>query len=239
MFYKEKMKYFKNLTKAILQSKNSQVFNINHINEVLLSLRVTSENLEQHKEAIRFLLDMNNEKRRNIYELKTQIQIQDKEINFWIVDYPLIKNDLKIRDKIEKLNFLEIEKEVTKEISDKPQEIGNKVLVKNADRYMLASGYKNFFYEQKQFYVSEIEKLSSHNSKLGLKKKKLTEELIKITMDSDLKINNLMIENNELKTKVFVAKTNKEVQTSIDLSLINEMDKVYDDVKYLKFLVFY
>ena len=50
----------------------------------------------------------------------------------------------------------------------------------NGDRYMIISGHRNYFYDQKNFYLSEISRISQLMEKAKYKKrsyKKLNEEL--------------------------------------------------------------
>ncbi len=58
----------------------------------------------------------------------------------------------------------------------------------NADRFMIISGHRNYFYDQKNFYLSEISRISDLMEKAKYKKKeykKLKVE-IEIQMEKEL-----------------------------------------------------
>lgn len=57
----------------------------------------------------------------------------------------------------------------------------------NADRFSIASGHRNYFYDQKTFYINEIQRISELMEKQKYKKreyKKLTVD-IKIQMERE------------------------------------------------------
>lgn len=94
---KDKVQYYKNLCKTILQQKNKHLEKIESINEVLFTNKLTTSNLQQHKRLIQELLSVINEKREEIYLMQSQIDIFDKEIKFWVHDFDTIKLNPDIR----------------------------------------------------------------------------------------------------------------------------------------------
>jgi hypothetical protein len=50
-------------------------------------------------------------------------------------------------------------------------------LLVNADRFLLASGQRNYFYEQKQFYLTEIDRLQHIYQKAYFKKREYKKQV--------------------------------------------------------------
>jgi hypothetical protein len=94
---KEKVQYYKNLCKTILKQKNKHLEKIESINEVLFTNKLTTENLQTHKKLIQDLLCVINEKREEIYLMQSQVEIFEREINFWVYDFDSIKINPDIR----------------------------------------------------------------------------------------------------------------------------------------------
>jgi hypothetical protein len=101
---KDKIRYYKELCKTIMQMKNNQIDKIEEINDVLFRNKLTKgksgfyeENLNNHKSLIQSLLKMNTEKREEIYLIRSQKEILEKEINLWVYDYDKIKINTEIR----------------------------------------------------------------------------------------------------------------------------------------------
>jgi hypothetical protein len=94
---REKIKYYKELCKAVIQQKNKFLEKIETINNIIFSNNLTSENLLQHKKLIQDLLGIIKEKREEIYLLKSNIEIIEKEMKFWIYDFESIKLSKEIK----------------------------------------------------------------------------------------------------------------------------------------------
>ena len=102
---KEKIQYYKQLCKTIVHLKNNQLnIKIEEINEILFTNRLTkgikifsSENLDNHKGLIHDLLNLNSEKREEIYLIEAQKEILEKELKFWVYDFDKIKLSTELR----------------------------------------------------------------------------------------------------------------------------------------------
>ena len=94
---KDKIKYYKDLCKIMVQQKEKHIDKIERINEVLLSNNLTRNNLDDHKKLIRDLLKINNEKREEIYLLMSNKEILEKELKLWIYDFDCIKLSTTLR----------------------------------------------------------------------------------------------------------------------------------------------
>jgi hypothetical protein len=94
---REKIKYYKELCKAVIQQKNKFLEKIEMINNIIFSNNLTSENLIQHKKLIQDLLGIIKEKREEIYLLKSNVEIIEKEMKFWIYDFESIKLSKEIK----------------------------------------------------------------------------------------------------------------------------------------------
>lgn len=104
---KDKIKYYKELCKTIMQMKNHQIEKIEEINDILFNNKLSKgkqlyyiDNLNNHKNLIQSLLKLNSEKREEIYLITSQKDILEKELNLWIYDYNKIKVNTEIRVKI-------------------------------------------------------------------------------------------------------------------------------------------
>lgn len=116
---KEKIHYYKDLCKTVIQQKNRHLDRIENINDVLFSHKLTKENLDDHKSLIRDLLQLVNEKREQIYLLQSTSEILEKEIKFWVYDYDMIKLNPKIREEFTRYNVDKIIKNVDEELKHK------------------------------------------------------------------------------------------------------------------------
>jgi RNA polymerase-interacting CarD/CdnL/TRCF family regulator len=123
----EKISYYRELCKMIVVLDDKQALhNIDTINKVIFSTKLTESNLTNHKQVIRDLIKINSDKRNEIYALNTEKQILEKEINFWVYEYHTIRYNPSYREQLEKLNLDQIKKNLDIEFSHKKQ-IYNKV----------------------------------------------------------------------------------------------------------------
>lgn len=116
---KEKINYFKELSKTVIQQKNKHLSKIEKINDVLFANRVTFQNLQDHKVLIQELLNVVNEKRDQIYLLTSEKEILEKEMKFWFHDIDIIKSNKRIREKFKELDLPKMVKCVKDEMSHK------------------------------------------------------------------------------------------------------------------------
>ena len=116
---KEKILYYKELAKTIIQQKNKHLDKIETINDVLFANKLSNQNLQDHKKLIQDLLYIINEKRDQIYLLTSENEILNKELNFWIYDFEKLKLDVKTREKVKELNINRITANVFDELSHK------------------------------------------------------------------------------------------------------------------------
>ena len=222
---KSKVKYYKTLAKIIIQQKNKHLKHIEEISEVLVSNRPTAENLKKHKELIQKLIAVVNEKRDEIYILNSEISTLKKEINFWIFDFDGLKVDKELREKLATLNKEKIIKSINREIGHRNLSKNVHSLVANADIFLLLSGQRKYFFDQKEYYRNEIDKITNSNCKLIKESDELksilcekTEEIFTLNKKYQVKID-------ELRAKLSVDKICNEVQTEINLISMNEILK--------------
>lgn len=116
---KEKIYYYKELAKTVIQQKNKHLAKIETINDCLFANKLSVENLQRHKNLIKDLLNVVNEKRDQIYLLTSENEILIKEMNFWVHDFEKLKLDNGIRDKLKELNLNKMVQNVNDEMSHK------------------------------------------------------------------------------------------------------------------------
>lgn len=116
---KEKISYYKELAKAVIQQKNKHISKIEDINDCLFSNKMSIENLQRHKNLIKELLNVVNEKRDQIYLLTSENEILTKELSFWVHDFEKLKLDNGIRERLKELNMQKMVQNVNDEMSHK------------------------------------------------------------------------------------------------------------------------
>lgn len=116
---KDKIFYYKELCKTIIQQKNKHLSKIEKINDTLFAKKLCHENLQDHKNLIHELLNVVNEKRDQIYLLNSEKEILIKELNFWVFDFERIKIHPTIRDRIKELDTEYLRRNVYEEFSHK------------------------------------------------------------------------------------------------------------------------
>jgi len=95
--YHKKIEFYKELCKTILSQEQDTLSDIDIINDVLFSNVRTEKNLSDHKDLIRKLLKMVQDKSDEIYLLTSEIEILQKELRYWIFDYEALKHNKVIR----------------------------------------------------------------------------------------------------------------------------------------------
>ncbi len=116
---KEKIHYYKELAKTVIQQKNKHLAKIEAINDCLFANKLSMQNLQNHKNLIKDLLNVVNEKRDQIYLLMSENEILTKELNFWVYDFDKLKLDNDIREKMKELNIPKMVQNVNDEMSHK------------------------------------------------------------------------------------------------------------------------
>lgn len=116
---KEKIHYYKELAKTVIQQKNKHLAKIEAINDCLFANKLSTKNLQDHKNLIKDLLNVVNEKRDQIYLLMSENEILLKELNFWVHDFERLKLDDSIREKMKELNIAKMVQNVNDEMSHK------------------------------------------------------------------------------------------------------------------------
>jgi hypothetical protein len=157
---KDKIIYYKNLCQTILQQKNKSILKIENISDVLFANKLTKENLDDHKKLIQDLLQLINEKRDEMYLIQAQLNIANKELEYWIYDYQNIKINPKLRERMKDCNINQIIQNVNEEMTHKQISKEDKNMLVNADKFLLVSGQRNYFFDQKAYYQSEIDRLT-------------------------------------------------------------------------------
>ncbi len=116
---REKIGYYKDLCKTLIQSNNNQNNKIDKINDILFSRKLSEENLNDHKTLIYNMISLLDEKRNQIYLYKTDIDIMNKELNYFVYGFDKIKLDSKIREKIKEVNIQKLLININEEMSHK------------------------------------------------------------------------------------------------------------------------
>lgn len=118
----KRIKYYKDLCKIVItkESKSSNDIKfLERLNEILFSNTITTDNLTNHKEIIKELISLINEKRGEIYTMKSEVEIMEKEINFWITDFSIIKTNKQLREDITKINIEKLKFNLDEELKHK------------------------------------------------------------------------------------------------------------------------
>jgi len=116
---KQKISYYKELCKTIIQQENNHIKKIEDVNDVLFANKVSTENLNLHKKLISELLAVINEKRDQIYLVNSEKEIMERECRFWITDFDRIKLCKITREKIKEIDLDQLKKNIYEEFSHK------------------------------------------------------------------------------------------------------------------------
>lgn len=116
---KEKIGYYKDLCKTLIENKNKDNSKIEKINDILFARKLSNENLDDHKALIHNLIYLLNEKRDYTYILKSDIETMNRELNLFVFGFDKIKLDSKIRDKIKEIDVHHLLSNINEEMSHK------------------------------------------------------------------------------------------------------------------------
>ncbi len=116
---KQKLEYYKDLFKTIIQNKEKKENIMEKLNEILFQNVLSEINLQNHKKIIYNFIDLLNEKRDEIYLNKSQIDIYKRELNLFVHGFDLIKIDKDIREKIREINWKDLYNNISMELSHK------------------------------------------------------------------------------------------------------------------------
>jgi hypothetical protein len=195
---------------------------------------LTKENLESHKKLISDLLQLVNEKKDEIYLLTSENDILNSELNFWVYGIEHLKINPKMREKFKEVNVTSIAENVNEEISHKGISSLEKALLVNADRYLICSGQRNYFYDQKKYYTDEIERMTGLYQKNYLQKREykkwLKDKSDEFTKNKELYEHEL----NKLREKIGCEKHNIGTQTEVDIMGFRKMVRNHDLVVFQK-----
>jgi hypothetical protein len=231
---KDKIHYYKDLCQTILQQKNKSLLKIETISDVLFANKLTKENLEDHKKLIQDLLQLINEKRDEMYLIQAQLDIANQELEYWIYDYQNIKINPKLRERMKECNINKIIQNVNEEMTHKQISKEDKSMLVNADKFLLVSGQRNYFFDQKAYYQSEIDRLTKMYQKHYYKKRNFKKQVIDLKEELGKEKYRLENEIKFLREKLIWEKHDLAVQTDIDINYINKMQKNHEIVIYQK-----
>jgi hypothetical protein len=234
--FKDKITYYKNLCKLIIQQKNKNLDRVEKISDVLSQNRLSKENLEDHKNLIHDLLNCMNEKRDTIYLLNSKIEILENELKFWIYDWDSLKLDLKFREKFKNFNFESVAKNVREEMMHKQLSKAELSILINADVYLIISGQKNYFFDQKTYFISEIERLNKLFKKTLISKNKWKNRFREADSANTNRIFILEKELFNYREKSVVEKVDTLIQTDIDTLKMNKLIKNSESISLYKSL---
>lgn len=116
---KEKIKYYKDLCRMIFQAREKNLNILEKLNDILVSNKMTEENLNNHKTIIKALLTVINQKREEMFIMNSKVEIAEKELNFWIYDFEKIKANRKLREEISKINVDKLLNNLKEEVKHK------------------------------------------------------------------------------------------------------------------------
>jgi len=233
----KKIHYHKRFLDFILNEKDCVYFeDVDKINDVMSSQRVSQKTLTDHKTIVKTLFKHLNAQREQIYVLQSEVEIRDKELNTWIYDWQKLRRNPNFRRKLETLDISGIISEVHTEMSHKKIPLEEKSLLINSQKFLLLSSQSNYFSEQKEFLQGEIERLRdlfeeknqesiNIKAKLGGEINQLNEKIVSLQ--------NTII---ELKNQLRVTKQSEGTQTDVDLLTFNKMIRDHDTIKYVKSL---
>lgn len=231
---KSKVKYYKTLSKIIIQQKNKHLKQIEEISEVLVSNKLTQNNLKKHKELIQELIAIIQEKRDEIYLQNSEINTLKKELNFWLFDFENLKINKDIRKRMAEIDKEKVINAINKELGHKNLNKSIHNLVAISDIYIILSGQRKYFFDQKDYYLGEISKVTKSNLSLM---EEIDETKLKYRQVIE-DIENVKRKNNEemleLRAKIMVDKTSTECQTNIDYLNFNFLVKNNDSYLDLK-----
>jgi hypothetical protein len=231
----EKINYYKELCRNVLKTKNKHLpERIEIINDVLFHNKLTKENLMEHKKLIQDLLKLNNEKKEEIFIMRSDIEILNKELRFWTYDFDNLKLNNKIREKFKEVNVQQIYKNVSDEIAHKNLTAEEKAMLINSDKFLIASGQRNYFFEQKQYYMREIERLGLMFEKKNFKKTHYKKNMKELEIKFETEKMRYEKELTFLRDRLSCDRRDFSTQSEIDSTVLRRMEINNDLVVYQK-----
>lgn len=103
----------------IIQNKDNNINLLQKLNDVLVSTKMTEENLNEHKLMIQTLLNVINKKREEIFIMNSKVEIAEKELKFWIYDFDKLKTNKKIREELAKIQVDKLKHNLNEELKHK------------------------------------------------------------------------------------------------------------------------
>lgn len=231
-----KLEYYRRFIQFILDKEKSYFTDIDAINDILSSYKLSKANLTNHKKITKTLFKLLNKQREKIYLLQADVEIKEKELNTYIYDWSNIKHDKNVRKRINEINMKskDIISEINEEMNFKKITQIEKSLLVNSQRFLQSSDLNNYFSEQKAFMKSEIEKLrllfeESHQETLKLKSSFLADK--NVLNEKLINYENTII---ELRNKIKKLTTTTSTQTEITTDEFNKIIRNHETVTYLK-----
>lgn len=115
----EKITYYKDLCKTVIQQKNKHLDKLERINDVLFTQKLTKDNLDEHKKLIKDLLAVINEKQEEIYLLKSNNESLENELKLWVYDFDKLKLNNNVREEYKNFNVEKLAENVNNEMKHK------------------------------------------------------------------------------------------------------------------------
>ena len=247
----KKIDFYKELITSIYTLKNKNIKstnkNINLTNEcisssignILFNDLLVADNLINHKFLIKLMIKFNNQLQQNLYLLISDKEILQKELNTFIYNYNNLKLNKDFRNKVNNVNKKEI---LNKIINDVNKELdGDNKCIKeyekdsliNVERFLIMSGQRKYYFDQKKYYINQINKLQELNtnslSKIKEnedKYKKLYKEYFDYRQKADKEIS-------EYIKSLKINKENASTQTLIDSFEFYNIEKNIEGIKLL------
>ena len=104
----------------------------------------------------------------------------------------------------------------------------------NADKFLLISGQRSYFFEQKNFYLKEISRLEKLYNKFRFKKQTYKQKWMDKTDDYNHMVNRLEKQVENLKIMIYANKSTQMTQTNIDQVTFDKIIKNHESVKAYK-----
>ena len=108
----------------------------------------------------------------------------------------------------------------------------------NADIYLLISGQRTYFFDQRRHFMDEIERLTKLYTKYKAKKYEWKQKYVDQGEIFQGTVARLETEISHLREMSYYERANKDTQTDIDFRVFNQMQRDYDNVTVYKKLVY-
>ena len=230
-----KIQYYKNLAKALVIKFNSKVTNIENISEILFENELSEYNLKRHKEIIQNTMDQIKIKQNEIYLLNSNYEILEKEAKTFVYGFCILKKSKSIRTDIKNVNIEQIKNNVENEVKNKLQLNKEQIAALiNSDIFLVLSGQRNYFYDQKAYYLNEISRLQELYTNCN----NLINDLRSQSRDKEMELDHLRSklesELYEYKQRDATARFEKGTQTEISKLKFKIMEKNHSTIELSK-----